>query len=100
MPNAKHLVIVESPAKGRTIERYLGPEYEVGSTVGHIKDLPKKELGVDVEGDFEPDWVVMPGKKKVIDDLKRNARGKEDIILATDPDREGEAIALLVMEEV
>mgnify|MGYP001820397316 CR=1 FL=1 len=100
MPNAKHLVIVESPAKGRTIERYLGPDYEVGSTVGHIKDLPKKDLGVAVEEGFEPDWVVMQGKKKVIDDLKKKARGKEDIILATDPDREGEAIAQHVMEEV
>jgi DNA topoisomerase-1 len=88
----KHLVIVESPTKARTIGRYLGPDYEVAATVGHILDLPPKELGVDLET-FEPNLEPIRGKKKVIDELKKKARGAEDIILATDPDREGEAIA-------
>ena len=89
---AKHLVIVESPAKGRTIERYLGPDYEVGSTVGHIKDLPKKTLGVDVDADFQPEWVVMQGKKKVIDELRTSS----SVVTIFDSEAESETSAAVL----
>jgi DNA topoisomerase-1 len=94
------LVIVESPAKARTIGKYLGSDYEVAASVGHVRDLPPKELGVDVDQGFEPRYVTIRGKKKVIDDLKRRAKGAEVVILATDPDREGEAIAYHVAEQL
>jgi DNA topoisomerase I len=100
MAKAKHLVIVESPAKARTIGRYLGPEYSVRASVGHIRDLPERELGVDVEAGFEPTYVTIRGKGKVILDLRRDAASAEDVILATDPDREGEAIAYHVAEQL
>ncbi len=87
------LVIVESPAKARTIERYLGKGYAVAASVGHVRDLPTKDLGVDVEHGFEPDYVVIRGKGKVISELKRLAKKADRVLLATDPDREGEAIA-------
>ncbi len=87
------LVIVESPAKARTIGRYLGPEYEVAASVGHVRDLPTKELGVDIENGFEPKYETIRGKGKILKELKRKAKNAESIILATDPDREGEAIA-------
>ncbi len=90
---AKNLVIVESPAKAKTIKRYLGSAYEVTPSVGHIVDLPKSTLGVDLENDFKPEYHVIPGKAKVIEGIKKSAQGKENIYLATDPDREGEAIA-------
>ncbi|NNF14283.1 MAG: type I DNA topoisomerase [Gemmatimonadetes bacterium] len=96
----KHLVIVESPAKARTIGKYLGSGYEVAASVGHVRDLPKKELGVDVEGDFEPKYVTIRGKGKVIADLKKKAKKADFVILATDPDREGEAIAYHVAEQL
>ena len=87
------LVIVESPAKARTIGRYLGRDYEVAASVGHVRDLPKKELGVDVENGFEPKYETIRGKGKILKELKSKAKKAESIILATDPDREGEAIA-------
>jgi DNA topoisomerase-1 len=87
------LVIVESPAKARTIGRYLGAEYEVAASVGHVRDLPKKELGVDIENGFEPKYETIRGKGKILKELKSTAKNAESIILATDPDREGEAIA-------
>ena len=87
------LVIVESPAKARTISRYLGRDYEVAASVGHVRDLPKKELGVDVENSFEPKYETIRGKGKILKELKSKAKKAESIILATDPDREGEAIA-------
>ena len=87
------LVIVESPAKARTIGRYLGRDYEVAASVGHVRDLPKKELGVDVENGFEPKYETIRGKGKILRELKSRAKKAESIILATDPDREGEAIA-------
>jgi len=96
----KHLVIVESPAKARTLGRYLGDDYEVAASVGHVRDLPKKELGVDIEAGFEPHYVTIHGKGKVLAELKRKARGAESVILATDPDREGEAIAYHVAEQL
>ncbi|HSM04103.1 MAG TPA: type I DNA topoisomerase [Longimicrobiales bacterium] len=98
MPKGTQLVIVESPAKARTIGRYLGPGYDVAASVGHVRDLPTKELGVDVENGFEPKYVVIRGKGKVITDLKRRAKKADSVILATDPDREGEAIAWHVAE--
>jgi len=87
------LVIVESPAKARTIGRYLGGEYDVAASVGHVRDLPKKELGVDVEQGFEPKYETIRGKGKILKELKAKAKKADGIILATDPDREGEAIA-------
>ena len=96
----KHLVIVESPAKARTIGKYLGSDYEVAASVGHVRDLPTKELGVDVDDGFEPKYVTIRGKGKIISDLKKKAKNAESIILATDPDREGEAIAYHVAEQL
>ncbi|HUO05776.1 MAG TPA: type I DNA topoisomerase [Candidatus Binataceae bacterium] len=90
---AKNLVIVESPAKAKTVKRYLGADYQVTPSVGHLVDLPKSTLGVDVEHDFAPEYHVIPGKAKIIEEIKSAAKGKENIYLATDPDREGEAIA-------
>lgn len=90
---AKNLVIVESPAKARTLERYLGRDFQVKASVGHIVDLPKSKLGVDIEKGFVPDFHVIQGKKRIIEELRRAAMGKEHIYLASDPDREGEAIA-------
>ena len=94
------LVIVESPAKARTISRYLGPEYDVAASVGHVRDLPKKELGVDVENGFEPKYETIRGKGKILKELKSKAKKAESIILATDPDREGEAIAYHVAHQL
>jgi DNA topoisomerase-1 len=96
----KHLVIVESPAKARTIGRYLGKDYEVAASVGHVRDLPAKELGVDVDHGFEPKYVTIRGKGKILQELKRKAKAADDVILATDPDREGEAIAYHVAEQL
>ncbi len=89
---AKKLLIVESPAKSRTISKYLGKEFQVEATMGHIIDLPKSKLGVDPENNFEPQYVVIPEKKNVVASLKRKAASAEEIFLAADPDREGEAI--------
>ncbi len=96
---AKTLVVVESPAKAKTIKKYLGPNYEVLASKGHIKDLPKK-LGVDVEKDFAETYEVIEGKAKVLAELKGAAKNAGEILLATDPDREGEAIAWHVAEEL
>jgi len=90
---AKNLVIVESPAKAKTLEKYLGRDFQVKASVGHIVDLPKSKLGVNIQKGFAPDFHVIPGKKKVVEELQRAAKGKENIYLASDPDREGEAIA-------
>ncbi len=97
---AKNLVIVESPAKARTLEKYLGRNFQVKASVGHIMDLPKSKLGVDIENDFAPHYQVLQGKKKVIAELKQAAKGKENIYLAPDPDREGEAIAWHIAENL
>ncbi len=90
---AKGLVIVESPAKAKTIQKYLGKGYTVEASLGHVKDLPKSTLGVDVENDFDTDYIVIPGKEKVLAKLKKLAGAVDTIYLAPDPDREGEAIA-------
>src|SRR6266498_694104 len=97
---AKNLVIVESPAKARTLEKYLGRDFQVKASVGHVVDLPKSKLGVDIKKDFAPDFHVIQAKKKVIDELKKAAKGKENIYLASDPDREGEAIAWHIADQV
>jgi len=88
----KSLVIVESPAKAKTINRYLGPGYIVKASMGHVRDLPKSRLGVDVEHDFEARYVIIPDRKKVVAELQKAAKEAKEVILAADPDREGEAI--------
>jgi DNA topoisomerase I len=97
---AKGLVIVESPAKAKTIQKYLGKGFTVEASLGHVKDLPKSTLGVDVENDFDTEYVVIPGKEKVVARLKKLAQGMDSIYLAPDPDREGEAIAAHLAEEL
>ena len=96
----KGLVIVESPTKAKTIEKYLGKGYEVEASLGHVKDLPKSNLGVDIDNDFETEYIVIPGKEKVLAKLKKLAKSAEAIYLAPDPDREGEAIAAHLAEEL
>ena len=88
----KTLVVVESPAKAKTIKKYLGTGYEVLASKGHVKDLPKK-MGIDIEKGFQETYEIVPGKEKVLAELKTAAKDADDILLATDPDREGEAIA-------
>jgi DNA topoisomerase-1 len=95
---SKSLVIVESPSKAKTINKYLGSNYKVVASVGHIKDLPKNGLGIDLDREFEPTYETIPGKEKVIDSLKSAARSADEIYVATDPDREGEAIGWHVKE--
>tara|TARA_R100000935_G_scaffold58757_1_gene97566 strand:- start:2803 stop:5328 length:2526 start_codon:yes stop_codon:yes gene_type:complete len=97
---AKNLVIVESPAKAKTIEKFLGKDFKVASSFGHIADLPSKELGVDVDGDFTPKYIVSPDKKSLVKDLKGLAKKAEMVWLASDEDREGEAIAWHLAEEL
>ena len=88
-----NLVIVESPSKAKTIGKYLGPSYEVKACMGHLRDLPKSTMGVDFEHDFEPHYIPMKGKEAIISDLKKAAKNSGNVFLATDPDREGEAIS-------
>ena len=97
---AKGLVIVESPAKAKTIQKYLGKGYTVEASLGHVKDLPKSTLGVDTDNDFETEYIVIPGKEKVLVRLKKLALSADSIFLAPDPDREGEAIAAHLAEEL
>src|SRR3954463_14279337 len=96
----KALVIVESPSKAKTIQKYLGRNYVVKASVGHIKDLPKSKLGVDPKKGFEPDYQVIPSKVKIIEELKKFSKDVPTLYLATDPDREGEAIAWHINEEL
>ena len=97
---AKNLVIVESPSKAKTIKKYLGNDYEVIASQGHIIDLPASRLGVDIENDFKAEYIKMRGKAKIIKEIKDEAKGKEKVFLATDPDREGEAIAWHLRNEL
>jgi DNA topoisomerase-1 len=99
-PGTSTLVIVESPAKAKTIGKYLGRGYRVRATVGHIMDLPEKKLGIDVDNGFMPDLVPIPGKEKTIADLKSAAKDSKEVLIATDPDREGEAIAQHVATQI
>ncbi|MDP3183135.1 MAG: toprim domain-containing protein, partial [Desulfobaccales bacterium] len=94
----KSLLIVESPTKAKTLQKYLGSEIKVLSCKGHIKDLPPNELGVDLERDFHPKFVTILRKAKIIQELKKAAQGVPEIYLAPDPDREGEAIAWHIAE--
>ncbi|MBI3649519.1 MAG: type I DNA topoisomerase [Acidobacteria bacterium] len=97
---AKSLVIVESPSKAKIINKYLGPGYKVLASVGHVKDLPKKGIGIDFDNNFEPTYEIIPGKTKVIKELKAAAKDADTIFIATDPDREGEAIGWHIKEEL
>lgn len=96
----KSLVIVESPAKAKTISKILGKDFNVKASVGHVKDLPVKEMGIDIEQNFKPNFIVIPGKEKVIKELKKAAKEADAVYLAPDPDREGEAIAWHIAEEI
>lgn len=90
---AKYLVIVESPAKVNTIKKFLGANYQVMASNGHVRDLPKSQLGFDVENDYEPKYITIRGKGDILAKLRKEAKKAEKIYLATDPDREGEAIS-------
>src|SRR3972149_234877 len=94
------LVIVESPAKAKTINKILGGDFTVKASIGHVKDLPKKKIGVDVDKDFAPEYEVIPGKEKVLKELKAAAKKADTVYLAPDPDREGEAIAFHIASEI
>ena len=96
----KNLLIVESPTKARTLKKYLGNDFDILASAGHIKDLPKKELGIDIEGGFETKYQYLPGKKKIVDEIKKASKAAEKIYIASDPDREGEAIAWHIYNEI
>ena len=96
----KGLVIIESPGKAKAIQKYLGRNFRVEASYGHVKDLPKNRLGVDPEAEFETEYIVIPGKEKVLSKLKSLAKDVDAIYLAPDPDREGEAIAAHLAEEL
>ena len=96
----KSLLIVESPTKVKTLSKFLGKDFTIKASVGHIKDLPRKEIGVDIENDLKPTYVVIEGKEKVLKDLKKAAKSADRIYLAPDPDREGEAIAWHIADEL
>ena len=97
---AKYLVVVESPTKVKALKKYLGKDYEVLASTGHVKDLPARSLGVDVDKNFEPQYVTIPGKEKILKEIKAAAEEAETVYLAPDPDREGEAIAWHIAGEI
>ncbi|HWX25388.1 MAG TPA: DNA topoisomerase, partial [Vicinamibacteria bacterium] len=97
---AKNLVVVESPAKAKTINKYLGRDFQVKASMGHVRDLPKKTLGVDVKRGFAAEYEVLPTRKKVLDEIKAAAKESQFIFLAADPDREGEAICWHLAQEI
>ncbi len=96
----KNLIIVESPAKAKTINKIVGKDFQVKASIGHIKDLPEDRLGVDIENEFQPEYIIIPGKEKIVKELKDSAKNAQKIFIATDPDREGEAIAYHIAEEI
>ena len=96
----KNLVIVESPTKAKTIGKILGSKFSVLSSMGHLIDLPPKELGVDIENEFKPEYEVIPGRQKILGALKKEAKDKAMVYIATDPDREGEAIGWHIKERL
>src|SRR5713226_2305580 len=100
MPRSHSLVIVESPAKAKTINKYLGADYTVKFSLGHVKDLPKRDIAVDIDNGFEPTYEIIEGKKKLMQELKQAASKSDAIYLAADPDREGEAICFHLSEEL
>ena len=89
----KHLVIVESPAKAKTIKKFLGNTYKIEASMGHVRDLPKSQLGIDMENDYEPRYITIRGKGELLSKLRKEAKSADKVYLATDPDREGEAIS-------
>jgi len=89
----KTLVIVESPTKARTLKKILGRKYDIKASNGHVRDLPKSRIGIDIDRDFEPEYILVRGKGPIVRDLKKAAQKAERVLLASDPDREGEAIA-------
>ena len=93
MAKSSNLVIVESPSKAKTIGKYLGPDYTVKASMGHLRDLPKSTMGVDLEHDFTPKYIPVSGKTDLIKELKKASAEADTVYLATDPDREGEAIS-------
>src|SRR3989344_8187047 len=93
-----NLVIVESPTKARTLQKFLGGQYQIEASMGHVRDLPKSEFGVDIEHNFEPQYIIPRDKKKRVNGLKKVAESATVLWLATDPDREGEAIAWHIAE--
>jgi len=97
---AKGMIVVESPTKVKTLQKFLGDDYIIKASVGHVKDLPEDELGVDIERDFQPQYVTIPGKKKILGELKKASQKVKDIYLGPDPDREGEAIAWHIAEAI
>ena len=97
---SKSLLIVESPTKAKTLERYLGKDFIVKASVGHVKDLPGNRLGINIEEEFKPEYQVMRGKKKIMEELKKAASKADAIYLGPDPDREGEAIAWHIAQEI
>src|SRR5689334_15727661 len=94
----KNLVIVESPTKAKTISKFLGKDYTIKFSMGHIMDLPKSTLGIDLENNFDPQLEVVADKKSILSELKKLAKESDSILLATDPDREGEAISANIQE--
>src|SRR4029079_15444860 len=96
----KSLIIVESPSKAKTLHKYLGKNFVVKASVGHVKDLPEKRLGVDVAKGFQPEYVVIKGKDKFLAEIKKAAQDVDKVYLASDPDREGEAIAWHIAQEL
>jgi len=96
----KGMIVVESPTKVKTLQKFLGDDYIIKASVGHVKDLPEGELGVDIEKDFHPQYVTIAGKKKVLGELKKASQKVKNIYLGPDPDREGEAIAWHIAEEI
>jgi DNA topoisomerase-1 len=97
---AKSLIIVESPAKAKTLKKYLGADYTVKASIGHVKDLPERRLGIDIANNFTPEYVTIKGKNKVLQELRAEAKKADRIFLAPDPDREGEAIAWHIANEL
>ena len=96
----KHLIIVESPSKIKTLNKFLNDKYTVEASVGHIRDLPKSKLGIDVENDFSAEYHVSPNSTKTVQTLKKALKNAEELLIATDPDREGEAIAWHIVDEL
>ena len=95
---AKYLVIVESQAKVKTVKKYLGANYEVAASMGHVRDLPKSQLGVGPENDYEPKYITIRGKREILANLRKEVKKADKVYLATDPDREGEAISWHLMK--
>ena len=97
---AKSLVVVESPAKAKTINKYIGDGFKIVASQGHLIDLPKSTMGIDIEDDFKPKFIVIPARKKILTQLKKDMKDKENLYLATDPDREGEAISFHIANAI